>query len=112
MQQTGGEPFGGHQKNAEEDVGEIGDSRIGQAALPVRLPHCHHSAVDNRKNGKAEGKPLRPGAPQQSGIKAEPGQPHHSKGAGLDHSHRMEEGGHRRRGYRSLRQPHMEGEDG
>ena len=111
MQQAGGQPHAAHGGECQQDVREIRDRRIGEAALEMRGAQGEGAAVDDRERGGEHGGLLRPGAAQKPAADPVIHQAHHGEGAGLDYRDRVQQGRDRRRRDRGGGQPAVEGEN-
>ena len=68
MQQRAGEALSREQEHADEHIGDLADSGVGQALFEDLLPISHHGAHEYRQHGKAQKRILHPGPPQGAGA--------------------------------------------
>ena len=105
------QPQGAHHGRAQQDIGQVADRGVGQPPLPVSLLCRHGRAICDRHHGSGHDHPLRPGILKETCAEAVVGQPQDRKGTGFHHSHRVEQGRHRRRRHRGRREPFVARED-
>ena len=112
MQQGRRQALGGHQRRAEDDVGQVRHGGPGQTALPVGLLHRPGRAVEDGEGGEAQHHRLGPGTLEELDAVGVPGEADDGEHAGFDHRHRVQQGRHGSGSHRGHGQPAAGGEHG
>ena len=87
MGQRAGQTERGHQRHAEQNIGQIADRRIGQTALEVSLLERAAASIEDGEQHDRHDDGLRPGTAQEIGAEAVIGQADDGECARLDDRH-------------------------